>query len=155
MSVLACCAVVAGYVSTRLYASFGGQAWKQNVLWTATLFPTILFATLNLLNFFLIGGGSSGAVPFGTLLSIVALRFLISAPLTALGSVYGIKKGPLSHPVRVNQIPRQIPPQIWYLRTVPSAIMAGVLPFGAAFIEIYFVLSSLFGWVRLHTVYML
>jgi len=139
------CGVVAGYVSTRLYASFGGQAWKQNVLWTATLFPTILFATLNLLNFFLIGGGSSGAVPFGTLLSIVALWFLISAPLTALGSVYGIKKGPLSHPVRVNQIPRQIPPQIWYLRTVPSAIMAGVLPFGAAFIEIYFVLSSLFG----------
>lgn len=39
----------------------------------------------------------------------------------------------------------EIPPQIWYMKTIPSAIMAGVLPFGAAFIEIYFVLSSLFG----------
>lgn len=98
---------VAGYVSTRLYASLGGHAWKQNILWTATLFPTILFATLNLLNFFLIGGGSSGAVPFGTFLSIIALWFLISAPLTVAGAVYGLKKGPLQHPVRVNSIPRR------------------------------------------------
>lgn len=98
---------VSGYVSTRLFASLGGQAWKQNILWTATLFPTILFGTLNLLNFFLIGGGSSGAVPFGTILSIVALWFCISVPLTVAGSVYGMKKGPLEHPVRVAQIPRR------------------------------------------------
>lgn len=106
---------IAGYVSTRLYASLGGQAWKQNILWTATLFPTILFATLNLLNFFLIGGGSSGAVPFGTFLSIIALWFLISAPLTVAGSVYGMKKGPLQHPVRVNSIPRRMLIHIRYL----------------------------------------
>ncbi|KAL7010191.1 Transmembrane 9 superfamily member 2 [Cystobasidiomycetes sp. EMM_F5] len=137
--------VVAGYVSTRLYASLGGQAWKQNMMGTAVLFPTVLFATLNLLNFFLIGANSSGAVPFGTFVSIILLWFGIAVPLTVGGSVYGIKQGSWSHPVRVNQIPRQIPPQIWYLKTIPAALMAGVLPFGAAFIEIYFVLSSMFG----------
>lgn len=159
-------AVVAGYVSTRLYASLGGQAWKQNMMGTAVLFPTVLFATLNLLNFFLIGANSSGAVPFGTFVSIILLWFGIAVPLTVGGSVYGIKQGSWSHPVRVNQIPRresdsfeqaihticdeyvdfaEIPPQIWYLKTIPAALMAGVLPFGAAFIEIYFVLSSMFG----------
>ena len=62
---------------------------------------------LNLLNFFLIGGGSSGAVPFGTFVSIIALWFCISAPLTVAGAVLGLKAGPVSHPVRVNQIPRR------------------------------------------------
>lgn len=99
--------MVAGYVSTRLYLTLGGSKWKQNVLWTATLFPTVLFATLNLLNFFLIGGGSSGAVPFGTFVSIIALWFGISAPLNMLGAVYGMKAGPVKNPVRVNQIPRR------------------------------------------------
>lgn len=46
----------------------------------------------------------------------------------------------------------EIPPQLWYLKTMPSALMAGILPFGAAFIEIYFVLSSLFGCVHGHSI---
>lgn len=68
----------------------------------------------------------------------------------------------ISHPVRVNAIPRQIPPPPKYLRPwvwhdlIPvifvlvlignqaTAILGGILPFGAAFVELYFVLSSLF-----------
>ena len=37
--------------------------------------------------------GSSGAVPFGTLLLIVFLWFGISAPLSAVGSYFGAKHG--------------------------------------------------------------
>lgn len=99
--------VVAGYVSTRLYASLGGQSWKKNMFGTAVLFPTILFATLNLLNFFLIGAGSSGAVPFGTFLSIILLWIGVAVPLTVGGSLLGIKRGAIPHPVRVNTIPRR------------------------------------------------
>lgn len=72
----------------------------------------------------------------GTMLAIVAMWFLISLPLTLVGSYLALRRGPLSVPVRVNQIPRQIPPpSTWYLKPWPSAIMAGVLPFGAGFIE--------------------
>ncbi|KAG0143069.1 hypothetical protein CROQUDRAFT_661729 [Cronartium quercuum f. sp. fusiforme G11] len=136
---------VAGYVSTRLYQTLGGFAFKQNIIVTACLFPTILFAVLNFLNLFLVASGASGAVPFGTMLAVIALWFLISLPLNVFGSIMGSRKGPLEIPVRVNQIPRQIPPTVWYMQFWPSALMAGILPFGAGFIECYFLLSSLFG----------
>jgi hypothetical protein len=34
------------------------------------------------------------------------------------------------HPVRTNQIPRQIPDQSLYTKPIPGIIMGGVLPFG-------------------------
>ncbi|CAH7686254.1 hypothetical protein BY996DRAFT_6827124 [Phakopsora pachyrhizi] len=136
---------VAGYVSTRVYQTFGGYSFKKNIIMTACLFPSALFAGLNVLNFFLIASRAAGAVPFGTMIAIISMWFLISVPLTVFGSIVGSRKGQLSIPVRVNQIPRQIPPAIWYMRFWPSALMAGILPFGAGFIECYFLLSSLFG----------
>lgn len=136
---------VAGHVSTRVYQTYGGLNFKQNMILTACLFPTILFAELNVLNFFLVASGAAGAVPFGTMLAIIIMWFLISLPLALIGSIMASRKGPWSIPVRVNQIPRQIPPTIWYMRFWPSALMAGILPFGAGFIECYFLLSSLFG----------
>lgn len=45
--------------------------------------------------------------------------------------------------VRVNQIPRQIPPQPWYLNPIPSVLVGGVLPFGAIFIELFFIMSNI------------
>ncbi|RUS13154.1 Endomembrane protein 70-domain-containing protein, partial [Endogone sp. FLAS-F59071] len=49
----------------------------------------------------------------------------------------------LDQPVRTNQIPRQIPDQVFYLRPIPSMLMGGVLPFGAIFIELYFIMNSI------------
>lgn len=46
-----------------------------------------------LLNLFLISADSSGAMPFGTLLSVVFLWFLIDAPLTVVGGLFGKKHG--------------------------------------------------------------
>jgi transmembrane 9 superfamily protein 2/4 len=43
----------------------------------------------------------------------------------------------------VNAIPRTIPPQPWYLEYPYTAIIPGVLPFGAAFIESVFILGSM------------
>ncbi|KAG8756714.1 hypothetical protein FRC12_010483 [Ceratobasidium sp. 428] len=135
---------VGGYVSARVYASVGGTEQKKNAFLTATVLPAFVFSTMFLLNLFLIGAGSSGAVPLGTMVAIVALWFVISAPLSAIGGYFGNKHGGVSHPVRVNQIPRQIPPAPKYLRPWAASLLAGILPFGAAFVELYFVLSSLF-----------
>ncbi|KAI0703337.1 Nonaspanin [Cerioporus squamosus] len=135
---------ISGYISSRVYASLGGTNRRRNSFFTATIMPTFVFAVVFLLNLFLIAAGSSGAVPFGTILLVIILWFGISAPLSAVGSYFGSKHGAVTHPVRVNQIPRQIPPQPKYLRPWAATILAGILPFGAAFIELYFVLSSLF-----------
>lgn len=136
---------VSGYTSARTYASLGGDQWKPNLVLTAILFPVIIGSLIGLLNLILIGASASGAVPFGTILAILLLWFLISVPLSVAGYFYGMKHGAFSHPVRVNPIPRQIPPAPWYLQPIQAGILGGILPFGAAFVELYFVLSSLFG----------
>lgn len=46
-------------------------------------------------------------------------------------------------PVRTNQIPRQIPEQVWYMKSYVTILMGGILPFGAIFIELFFILSSI------------
>ncbi|PWN45536.1 hypothetical protein IE81DRAFT_320298 [Ceraceosorus guamensis] len=136
---------VSGYFSTRIHVSLNGEDWKKCTFLTAFAFPFVVFSSILAINFFLLVSGSSGAIPFGTLLALVALWFLISVPLTLVGSFLGIKSGGWATPTRTNAIPRQIPPVQWYLRPLQSAIMAGILPFGAAFLELFFVLNSLFG----------
>jgi len=59
--------------------------------------------------------------------------------------------------VRTNKIPRQVPEQPWYMHPLFAALVPGVLPFGAVFIELFFLLTSvwlhqyyyLFGFVAL------
>ncbi|KAG0274763.1 hypothetical protein BGZ95_009488 [Linnemannia exigua] len=135
--------IVAGFISARLYKMFGGEAWKANVIGTAFLFPSVIFGSFVALNFFLIGANSSGAVPFGTMVGLVALWFLVSTPLSVLGSYLGFQRPKIDNPVRANQIPRQIPDQVFYLRPIPSMLIGGILPFGAIFIELYFILNSI------------
>ncbi|KAG9298808.1 hypothetical protein G9A89_015829 [Geosiphon pyriformis] len=136
---------VSGYVSARIYKMYGGESWRKNVFLTAFLFPMLIFSIFIFLNFFLISVKSSGAVPATTLLIIVALWFLVSVPLSMIGSFFGFKKPRIEQPVRTNQIPRQIPDQVFYLRPIPSMLMGGVLPFGAIFIELYFIMNSIWG----------
>lgn len=82
---------VGGYVSARTYKTFGGESWKQNIALTPVLVPGIAFAMFFLLNFFLWIKGSSGAVPFTTMLVILGIWFIISLPLSFAGSWMGFK----------------------------------------------------------------
>ncbi|CDS11523.1 hypothetical protein LRAMOSA03786 [Lichtheimia ramosa] len=134
---------IAGFVSARIYKMNGGENWKLNILLSATLLPGLIAGSLLTLNFFLIGSQSSGAVPFGTMIAIAGIWLLISLPLSVVGAYFGFRKPRIEHPVRTNQIPRQIPDQPFYLRPVPSIFMGGILPFGAIFIELYFVMNSI------------
>ncbi|XP_068181814.1 transmembrane 9 superfamily protein member 5 isoform X2 [Antennarius striatus] len=133
----------AGYVSARLYKTFGGEKWKTNVLLTALLCPGVVFADFFLMNLILWVEGSSAAIPFGTLVAILALWFGISVPLTFVGAYFGFKKAAIEQPVRTNQIPRQIPEQSFFTKPVPGIIMGGILPFGCIFIQLFFILNSI------------
>ena len=57
----------------------------------------------------------------------------------------------ISNPTRYNHIPRQIPPQPIYMHPLVSILVGGILPFGAVFIELFFIMSSI--W--LHQIYYL
>jgi len=102
-----------------------------------------VFSIFLFLNFVLQYEKSTGAVPFGTLVALISLWFGISAPLVFFGSYFGFQKPPEDILVRTNQIPRQIPEQVWYMKPLFSVLMGGILPFGAVFIELFFILSSI------------
>lgn len=103
----------------------------------------IVFAIFFVLNLVLWVNSSSAAIPFSTLIVLLALWLGVSTPLVFFGSYLGFKKSPVANPVRTNQIPRQIPTQYFYTRPVPAIVMGGILPFGCIFIQLFFVLNSI------------
>ncbi|WEW61544.1 hypothetical protein PRK78_007034 [Emydomyces testavorans] len=136
--------IFSGYFSGILYQTFGGKDWRKNTLITALLFPGLLFALVFVLNLFVWAQASSTAIPFSTLVALVALWLLIQVPLVYAGSWYGYERAtPWEHPTHTNAIPRQIPPQSWYLRTVQGTLLTGFPPFAVLFVELLFVFRNL------------
>lgn len=151
-----------GYFSGRLYQTFGGQRWRKNALMvsnlpiyrsavcitensqTALLFPGLLFGLIFILNLFVWAQASSTAIPFGTLIALAALWLFIQLPLVYAGSWYGyVGTGPWEHPTKTHAIPRQIPQQSWYIKSIQSVLLGGLLPFSVILIELRFVFKSL------------
>lgn len=144
-------AIFAGYASTRTYKILNGKSWKKNAVVTSVFFPGIVFAIFFFLNFFLWGKQSSGAVPFGTLVALIVMWFGIALPLCLFGAYFAFRKETPKQPVRTALIPRQIPQQVWYMHPLISILIGGILPFGAVFIELFYILTS----VWLHQFYYL
>ena len=132
-----------GYYSARVYRTFGGQDWRRNTVLTAILFPGMLFSVVFILNLFVWAQASSTAIPFGTLVAIVFLWLCVQLPLVYVGSWYGyVKAGAWEHPTKTSAVPRQIPPQAWYIRGPRTILLAGLVPFAVIFIELLFVFQS-------------
>jgi len=135
---------VCGYSSARVYSSFeNGQSRKLVTLGSAFIFPGLTFSLFFTLNLFVWGSGSSGAVPFTTLILLLFMWFGISVPLVFAGAYIGYKTKPYEFPTRTNQIPRQIPASPLNIPQPAYIILAGVLPFGTVFMELVFILNSI------------
>ncbi|KAK9076760.1 hypothetical protein SSX86_005094 [Deinandra increscens subsp. villosa] len=136
--------ILAGYVAVRMWRTIfcGDHRGWVSVSWqVACFFPGIAFSILFTLNFLLWGSHSTGAIPFSLFVILILLWFCISVPLTFVGGYFGAKAPHIEYPVRTNQIPREIPPQKY-----PSWLLvlgAGTLPFGTLFIELFFIMSSI------------
>merc|ERR1712137_1277660 len=86
--------------------------------------------------------GSSDAVPFTTMLVLIVLWFGLSTPLVFLGAYFGYREESVEFPVNTSSIPRQIPDQPWFMGIPFTLAIGGILPFGACFVELYFILAS-------------
>ena len=135
---------VGGYSSSRLYKFFKGKDWQRTTAATGMLFPMVAFGIFFVLNLCVWAEGSTKAVPFGTMLVVLLLWACISLPLVFFGAYVGYRKDAIKPPVNTtSNIARPIPEQPWYLSNVFTVIIAGILPFGAVFVELWFILSSL------------
>jgi transmembrane 9 superfamily protein 2/4 len=59
----------------------------------------------------------------------MGLWFGISVPLCLFGSYFAFKKPVADFPVRTNQIPRQIPDQVWYMHPAMVSTLFENKPF--------------------------
>ena len=65
-------------------------------------------------------------------------------PLVYAGSWLGFYRSQAwEHPTKTNSIPRQIPEQSWYTKSIYAVLLAGLIPFAVIFIELLFVFRSL------------
>merc|ERR1719215_2369361 len=115
----------------------------MTTIMTALLYPGIFFTIFFILDLFIWGQKSSGAVPLATMFALLVLWFGISVPLVFLGSYFGYRKPTIELPVRTNQVARQIPAQAWFMQPFFTCALGGILPFGAVFTELFFIMSSL------------
>lgn len=132
----------AGYISARLFKTLDLQNWKR-IFAVSLYFPGAMFSVYLFLNFFTWAEHSSSAVPFTTLLLLVSLWLVVSVSLTVIGAGYGFRQKEFKFPSKVSAVPREIPELRWYLRPEIAIPLGGTLPFGAAFIELLFIFSSI------------
>eukprot|EP01135_Chromosphaera_perkinsii_P005568 Nk52_evm117s352 gene=Nk52_evmTU117s352 len=133
----------AGYLSGRMFRTFKGKSWTKAALSSSLLLPGVVCILAFVLNFFVWGKHSSKALPFGTVVAVIAIVLGICVPMVCIGFYFGFRKKPYEFPVRINQIPRQVPEQPWYMTRMPSMFLTGLLPFGAVFIELHYLFLAL------------
>uniref|UniRef100_A0A0D6QSK4 Transmembrane 9 superfamily member n=1 Tax=Araucaria cunninghamii TaxID=56994 RepID=A0A0D6QSK4_ARACU len=144
---------IAGYVSASFYSQLEGENWLRNLLLTGCIFCGPLFLTFCFLNTVAIAYNATAALPFGTIVVILLIWTLITAPLLVLGGIAGNNsKTEFQAPCRTTKYPREIPPLPWYRKAVPQMAMAGFLPFSAIYIELYYIFASVWGH-KIYTIY--
>jgi len=135
---------VAGYVSSRIYKSFRGRQWQLCTLLTATAFPGLCFGTFIFFNTTLTFFKSTASVPFLDLAIVAAMWCCVSVPLVFLGAYFGYKKESIEFPTVTSTIARAVPePGSLMMHPLVGVALAGMIPFAAAYVELFFIMTSL------------
>ena len=138
---------ISGFVSCRFFKQMGeGFRWVQCVHLTCCLFAAPFFVVWSVQNSVAWIYHSTQALPFTTIILIMAVWLFVGYPLTVLGGIFGKNTaGDFDAPCRARNIPREIPPVPWYRSWVVQYLVGGFLPFSAISVELYYVFATLWG----------
>lgn len=170
--------IVAGYFSgsyfKKYHTTVGGSRgkasgtssdsqWQASMFLTVMLLPTVTVTTFSVLNLFSLIYGTINYIPFLVIVKLLLMWIFTSVPLCIVGTMAGrhtkvgsgnVGKGLVTgsvFPCRVNAIPRLIPePSSWYGKPSNLIPFAGLLSFGSIFIELYYILTSLWNYKFYH-----
>ncbi|KAK6463139.1 hypothetical protein DFJ63DRAFT_285760 [Scheffersomyces coipomensis] len=133
---------------------------KLSLLFGSFLPQSILIIVF-FLNFFVWAKDSSSAIPFGTIIILLLLFFLIECPLGIIGGYYGNKKtfsikSFFNNQAIIKEASSNKPKLLrrynsWLLSPIPSIVIFGLIPFGVVFVELLFIFNSL--WLEKTTFY--
>lgn len=144
--------VVGGFVAGYYFKQFGGEKWAWNIVLVSTLLTIPVIVVFAYANTVAIVYDVTAAVPFGTILIVIAIILFVGFPLTILGGITGKRvAGPFEAPCRTKNFPREIPAIPWYRSLPCQMVMSGFLPFSAIYIELFYIFSSVWG----HSTYQL
>jgi transmembrane 9 superfamily protein 3 len=149
--------------AARRAATTGGTKttlWQMVMGLTVLLLPTLTVAVLSVLNTVSLIYGTIHTIPFSVILKLFLIWIFVSVPLCVIGTMIGrhttsAGKGTTAvleyFPCRVNAIPRPIPEEVpWYGKPSGLVPLAGLLSFGSIFIELYYILTSLWNYKFYH-----
>jgi transmembrane 9 superfamily protein 2/4 len=135
--------ILSGYVSSRLYKSFKGRLWQLCTVVTALLFPGVAFAIFVFFNIVLFFMHSSASAPFLDIVIVFAMWCCVSVPLVFVGAYFGYKQESIEFPTVTSTIARAIPEPSLLLSPKVGIMMAGIVPFASAYVELFFIMTSL------------
>ncbi len=145
---------VAGFSSVKLYRQMNGKLWVRCILLTALLFPVPVVSVFLWVNSVALAHGSTSALPFTAILTVLALFCFLSLPLTVLGGIVAknYANPDFNAPTRTTKVAREIPTEIpFYRGRTFQVLIAGFLPFSAIYIELHYIFASMWG----HQIYTL
>ena len=158
--------IVSGYMSGRYFKQYyptvarssknsgPNNLWQLTMGLTVVLLPVLTVLIFSVLNFVAILYGTMNSIPFSVILKLFFLYVFVSVPLCVVGTLLGRHSSngtASSFPCRVNAIPRPIPQDVpWYGKPSGLIPLAGLLSFGSIFIELYYVLTSLWNYKFYH-----
>lgn len=137
------CGIINGYVSSKLYKAFKGRMWQLCTVLSAIAFPGIAFTLFLIFNLILWAMHSSASAPLLEVIILAAMWCCVSIPLVFLGAYFGYKEEVISFPTVTSTIARAIPPPPLPLDPRLGILLAGLVPFAAAYVELFFILTSL------------
>ena len=85
--------------------------------------------------------------PLHNVLSLLLIVTFICLPCQIIGTIIGRSiAGNPHYPCRISALPSPVPPAAFYAHPRFICIVSGLLPFGAIFIEIFFIFASIWSY---------
>jgi transmembrane 9 superfamily member 2/4 len=119
-----------------------GTRCQEVTMATALAFPGLICCVFSLVNLVAWFNGSTLATPWYAIFWLTFGWLGILVPMVFAGAYLGHYQGALELPLTTSKIPRQIPRQPLYKNNLFDLAISGFLPFGAIFVELYYMMSS-------------
>lgn len=136
----------AGYSGVRFYKNFTQENQLPNLLMYSVLFggtvPFTVLVSILILNTIVWAQDSSAALPFGTVVLLIAFLLLLEVPLSVIGGVIGNRSPPVPITADLQKPQKPLAQQPRFNRFIYSIPVFGLIPFGTIYIELIFIYRS-------------